>query len=104
VYRGRTNPPTIPDDVPLIELADMVVRGKVKLSPAQQRMLIEMLPFVAPKLTAVAYMREADTFAMRLDTLHRAKQPGEADRTETNFDQLTMRLLAQVAQPNQKYD
>jgi hypothetical protein len=49
---------TIPDNIPLIELADMVVRGKVKLSPPQQRMLIEMLPFVAPKLTAVAYMRE----------------------------------------------
>jgi hypothetical protein len=26
-------------------------------------MLIEMLPFIAPKLSAVGYMREADTFA-----------------------------------------
>ena len=58
---------TIPDDIPLIELADMVVRGKVKLSPPQQRMLIEMLPFVAPKLTAVAHLSEADTFAVRLE-------------------------------------
>ena len=57
----------IPDDIPLIELADMVVRGKVKLSPSQQRMLIEMLPFVAPKLTAVAHLSEADTFATRLE-------------------------------------
>ena len=57
----------IPDDIPLIELADMVVRGKVKLSPPQQRMLIEMLPFVAPKLTAVAHLSEADTFATRLE-------------------------------------
>jgi hypothetical protein len=57
----------IPDDIPLIELADMVVRGKVKLSPPQQRMLIEMLPFIAPKLSAVGYMREADTFATRLE-------------------------------------
>jgi hypothetical protein len=54
---------TIPDDIPLLELADMAVRGKVKVSPPQQRMLIEMLPFVAPKLTAVAHLREADTFA-----------------------------------------
>jgi hypothetical protein len=60
-------PEPIPDDIPLIELADMVVRGKIKLSPPQMRMLIEMLPFVAPKLSAVGYMREADTFATRLD-------------------------------------
>jgi hypothetical protein len=60
-------PEPIPDDIPLIELADMVVRGKIKLSPPQMRMLIEMLPFVAPKLSAVGYMREAATFATRLD-------------------------------------
>jgi hypothetical protein len=58
---------SIPDDIPLLELADMVVRGKVKLSPPHQRMLIEMLSFVAPKLTAVAHLREADTFAARLE-------------------------------------
>jgi hypothetical protein len=57
----------IPDDIPLIELADMVVRGKVKLSPPQMRMLIEMLPFVAPKLSAIGYVREMDTFAARLE-------------------------------------
>jgi hypothetical protein len=28
----------------MIELADMVVRGKIKLSPAQMRILIEMQP------------------------------------------------------------
>ena len=42
----------IPDDIPLMELADKVVRGKVQLSPQQQRMLIEMLPYIAPKLSA----------------------------------------------------
>lgn len=60
-------PEPIPDNIPLIQLADMVVRGKIKLSPPQQRMLIEMLPFVAPKLSAVGYMREAETFASRLE-------------------------------------
>src|SRR5215468_805910 len=44
----------IPDDVPLMELADGVVRGKIRLSPPQQRMLIEMLPYIAPKLSATA--------------------------------------------------
>jgi hypothetical protein len=58
---------TIPDDIPLLELADQVVRGKVKLSSQQMRMLIEMLPFVAPKLSAVGFVRDADTFAARLE-------------------------------------
>jgi len=40
----------IPDDIPLMELADKVVRGKVKLAQQQLRMLIEMLPYIAPKL------------------------------------------------------
>jgi hypothetical protein len=40
----------IPDDIPLIELADQVVRGKIKLNPQQMRMLIEILPYMAPKL------------------------------------------------------
>jgi hypothetical protein len=59
---------SIPSDIPLMELADMVVRGKVKLSPPQQRMLIEMLPFVAPKMSAVAvgYL-SAEDFASRLE-------------------------------------
>jgi hypothetical protein len=43
--RGQVNDELIPDDVSLQELAEQVVRGKVKLSPAQQRMLIELLPF-----------------------------------------------------------
>jgi hypothetical protein len=58
---------TIPDDIPLLELADQVVRGKIKLSSQQMRMLIEMLPFVAPKLSAVGFVRDADTFASRLE-------------------------------------
>jgi hypothetical protein len=64
---AQQNAEPTPDDIPLIQLADMVVRGKVKLSPPQMRMLIEMLPFVAPKLSAVGYMREADMFATRLE-------------------------------------
>ena len=58
----------IPDNIPLPELAEQVVRGKVKLTPAQQRMLIELLPFYMPKLSAVGvgYMTN-NTFAERLD-------------------------------------
>ena len=58
----------IPDDVPLQELAEQVVQGKVKLTPMQLRMLIELLPFYMPKLSAVGvgYLTN-DTFAQRLD-------------------------------------
>jgi hypothetical protein len=58
----------IPDNIPLPELAEQVVRGKVKLTPPQMRMLIELLPFHMPKLSAVGvgYMTNA-TFAERLD-------------------------------------
>jgi hypothetical protein len=58
----------IPDHIPLPELAEQVVRGKVKLSPPQMRMLIELLPFHMPKLSAVGvgYLTN-NTFAERLD-------------------------------------
>jgi hypothetical protein len=61
-------PIAIPDNIPLSELAEQVVRGKVKLSPPQLRMLIELLPFHLPKLSAVGvgYLTN-DTFAERLD-------------------------------------
>ena len=56
----------IPDHIPLAELAEQVVRGKVKLSPAQMRMLIELLPFHMPKLSATRLLHEGD-FGNRLD-------------------------------------
>ena len=67
----------IPDDIPLMELADKVVRGKVKLSPQQQRMLIEMLPYIAPKLSATAIASiDGQTFAQALDRcIERSKGP-----------------------------
>ena len=44
----------IPDDILIPELAEQVVRGKVKLTAQQMRMLVELLPYYSPKLTAVA--------------------------------------------------
>jgi transposase len=43
----------IPDHISLQELAEQVVRRKVKLTPAQQRMLIELFPFYMPELSVV---------------------------------------------------
>jgi hypothetical protein len=58
----------IPDNIPLAELAEQVVRGKMKLSPPQLRMLIELLPFHLPKLSAIAVGRlTGEDFASRLD-------------------------------------
>ena len=58
----------IPDNISLAELAEQVVRGKVKLSPPQMRMLIELLPFHLPKLSAIAVGRlTGEDFASRLD-------------------------------------
>src|SRR5262249_9696644 len=58
----------IPDNIPIAELAEQVVRGKLKLTPMQQRMLIELLPFYMPKLSAVAVGRlTGEDFASRLD-------------------------------------
>ena len=62
----------IPDDVPLTELAEDVVRGKRVLSQAQMRMLIELLPYYAPKLSAVAMgWREGQDMASKMYALER---------------------------------
>jgi hypothetical protein len=60
------------------ELAEMVMRGEVKLSPQQMRAMIELLPFHAPKLSSVAvgYFNGED-FASRLE---RAVQRSERAR------------------------
>jgi hypothetical protein len=73
----REVPTAIPDDIPLLELADSVVRGKMKLSPPQMRLLIELLPYHAPKLTAVATTAiEGHSFAELLDkAIERSQRP-----------------------------
>lgn len=59
----------IPDDITITELAEDVVRGKRKLSQAQMRMLIELLPYYAPKLAAIADLRTRNErdFAVKMD-------------------------------------
>jgi hypothetical protein len=65
---GKQQHSVIPKGVTALELADMVMRGEVKLSPQQMRVMIELLPFHAPKLSAVGvgYLND-NTFAQRLD-------------------------------------
>jgi hypothetical protein len=74
----------IPDDIPLMELADRVVRGKVQLSPQQQRMLIEMLPYIAPKLSATANVTVDGSFAERLErAIERSQGPVRLNGSKT---------------------
>jgi hypothetical protein len=47
-------PEPIPDDISIPELAEQVARGKRKVTAQQMRMLVELLPYYSPKLTAVA--------------------------------------------------
>ena len=64
--QNRVDP--IPDDISITELAEDVVRGKRRLSQPQMRMLIELLPYYAPKLTAVAVgWQKGEDFYTRLD-------------------------------------
>lgn len=67
----------IPDDIPIMEIADRVVRGKLKLSQPQMRLLIEMMPYHSPKLTAVASAQfDSQSFAALLDrAIERSRQP-----------------------------
>ena len=67
----------IPDNLDLWDVAVGVVRGKITLPPPQQRMLIEMFPYLRPKLsaTAIATM-DGKSFAEALERcLERSKQP-----------------------------
>ena len=62
-------PEPILDDISILELAEQIVRGKRKLSREQMRMLIELLPYYAPKLTAIAVgALDGQDFYTKLDT------------------------------------
>jgi hypothetical protein len=80
--------PIIPDHIPLPELAEQVVRGKVKLGRDQMRMLIELLPYLRPKLTAIAYgALTAEDFYSRLErAINRSERAklieGRAERVD----------------------
>jgi hypothetical protein len=57
----------IPDDWTIPQIAEAVVRGKIKLPSQQQQMLKELLPFVLPKKSAVAVTTFEGGFGPALD-------------------------------------
>jgi hypothetical protein len=64
----QQQPSVIPKGVTAPELADMVMRGEVKLSAQQMRAMVELLPFHAPKLSSVGVgFLNASDFASRLE-------------------------------------
>jgi hypothetical protein len=68
----------LPDDMDLWEIAVAVVRGKLTLSRDQMRVLIEMFPYLRPKLSAVGHF-DGKSFAEQLAAeeraIERSKQP-----------------------------
>jgi hypothetical protein len=67
----------IPNDIPLPTIADEVVRGKRTLSRDQMRLLIELLPYHMPKLSATAHINfnYAEALEKELRCIERSKQP-----------------------------
>ena len=77
---------TIPDDISITELAEDVVRGKRKLSQTQLRMLIEILPYYAPKLSAMQVgWREGQDMASKMYAL---------ERRNARFEKIKLKLIA----------
>jgi len=65
----------IPDHISITELAEDVVRGKRRLTQPQMRMLIELLPYYAPKLSAVAVgWQKGEDFYTRLEKAVRIQE------------------------------
>ena len=82
--QNRVDP--IPDDISITELAEDVVRGKRKLSAAQLRMLIEILPYYAPKLSAMQVgWRDGQDMASKMYTL---------ERRNARFEKIKLKLIA----------
>jgi len=71
----REVPTAIPDDIPLDELAESVVRGKRTLTPPQMRLLIELLPYYKPKLTAIAHYQGSFAEALEREIEKRVNRP-----------------------------
>jgi hypothetical protein len=76
-YAEEVENEVIPDDIPLPIVADEVVRGKRILSRDQMRLLIELLPYHLPKLSAMAIARiDGKSFAEALDRcIERSQKP-----------------------------
>src|SRR6516164_7505640 len=65
----------IPDDLSYEQIADEVIRGKRTLTPPQMRLLIELLPYYKPKLTAIAHYQGSFAEALEQAIERRANRP-----------------------------
>jgi hypothetical protein len=100
----KQEPAPIPDVFSLDQIADDVVRGKRTLTPPQMRLLIELLPYYRPKLTAVATtILDGRSFGELLDkAIERQErelfpkskpvQPHPASELQGNFARLRRRV------------
>jgi hypothetical protein len=65
----------IPDDLSYEQIADEVIRGKRTLTPPQMRLLIELLPYYKPKLTAIAHYQGSFAEALEREIEKRVNRP-----------------------------
>jgi EAL domain-containing protein (putative c-di-GMP-specific phosphodiesterase class I) len=57
----------VPEGISAHDLLRLVYQGKVKLTSQQLRAAEAALPYESPKLSAVGFIRDAETFATRLE-------------------------------------
>ena len=69
----------IPDGMSLLEAAELVVRGKLRLSSQRTRTLIELLKITEPKRKAVDH-KNKDDLARELDRLDSARKRSDKVR------------------------
>jgi hypothetical protein len=83
-YVEEDEPPTIPDDIPLQEIANEVVRGKRTLSRDQMRLLIELLPYYLSKLPTSHNVRFDFAAALEKATIERAWERSWSAKAQLN--------------------
>jgi hypothetical protein len=90
----------VPDDMDLWDIAVAVVRGKLTLSPQQMRVLIEMFPYLRPKLSATAIVTgDGKSFAEALERcIERSKSP-----PQLNGNQVEQLPASELKQPMSRY-
>jgi hypothetical protein len=88
--QDEPQPEPIPDDVSIPELAEQVARGKRKVSAQQMRMLVELLPYYSPKLTAIAVgtLNDQDFYARLERAIERSERVLNAKQIEAKAERI----------------
>jgi hypothetical protein len=102
-YVEEDEPPTIPDDIPLQEIANEVVRGKRTLSRDQMRLLIELLPYYLSKLPTSHHVRFDFAAALEKATIERAWERSWSAKAPQLNGPVEELPASEAAKPMQRY-